>query len=624
MRVSSLQADGFGRFGERLYFCGTQLLRPSKMRQCVLVWLASLFLLAGCRQGVGDSPGLVELDSLIAAAPDSAAARLAAWPADSLRTAADRAYHALLLTQARYKAYIPATTDSLINLAVAHYASSGKGDYDRRIRSLIYKGCVMTELDQPDSAMYWLMQAENIAQPDDHINLGYINFRMGELYLCQISASENALAKYRAALSHYSMSGDSSRMLLCLMELGGLYRELDADSACKYIDETKVLAQKLGDETVYYSAMAMQAYSAYLAGNFQAAKDSALTALKSGVRLTDSVGTMMFAAMSMAKLGQTDSAKSLSRQIRMPDDSATQVLYYDMCAQLCQAQGDQVGYLQNMRQCESVAGDLLSRSLQQQLSDIEQKSHVQRAIAESNSARQKALFVVAVSLMLLLLALTSLAYWRKKQMLNAELQKNQIGQLLFKLESLSHTNQELAKEIQSSGDNISSLRTQLEKQQQVIDKKDRIISALTDESTRLKDEHLKRQRLSKSLEYVAGMLHNFISQSHELKPSEFLDKFRSGFLETPNGGEADFWYMLRTEADQVHGGAVEKMFAEHPQLNEKERHIICMMALGFSTEMMATCLQHKSNYIETLKNRLKKKLDIQCPIVEYIKQFGNS
>ena len=112
MRVSSLQADGFGRFGERLYFCGTQLLRPSKMRQCVLVWLASLFLLAGCRQGVGDSPGLVELDSLIAAAPDSAAARLAAWPADSLRTAADRAYHALLLTQARYKAYIPLDSGS--------------------------------------------------------------------------------------------------------------------------------------------------------------------------------------------------------------------------------------------------------------------------------------------------------------------------------------------------------------------------------------------------------------------------------------------------------------------------------------------------------------------------------
>ncbi len=43
----------------------------------------------------------MELDSLIAVAPDSAAALLEAIPADSLPTAADRAYHALLLTQAK-------------------------------------------------------------------------------------------------------------------------------------------------------------------------------------------------------------------------------------------------------------------------------------------------------------------------------------------------------------------------------------------------------------------------------------------------------------------------------------------------------------------------------------------
>ena len=63
--------------------------------------LVALILLAGCRQQQADLPRLVELDSLIAVAPDSAAALLEAIPADSLPTAADRAYHALLLTQAK-------------------------------------------------------------------------------------------------------------------------------------------------------------------------------------------------------------------------------------------------------------------------------------------------------------------------------------------------------------------------------------------------------------------------------------------------------------------------------------------------------------------------------------------
>ena len=75
------------------------------MRMLLLLISVCALLLAGCRQQA-DLPRLVELDSLIAVAPDSAAALLEAIPADSLPTAADRAYRALLLTQAKYKADI--------------------------------------------------------------------------------------------------------------------------------------------------------------------------------------------------------------------------------------------------------------------------------------------------------------------------------------------------------------------------------------------------------------------------------------------------------------------------------------------------------------------------------------
>ena len=71
----------------------------------LLIVMMVCVLLAGCRQQA-DLPRLVELDSLITVAPDSAAALLEAIPADSLPTAADCAYRALLLTQAKYKADI--------------------------------------------------------------------------------------------------------------------------------------------------------------------------------------------------------------------------------------------------------------------------------------------------------------------------------------------------------------------------------------------------------------------------------------------------------------------------------------------------------------------------------------
>ena len=91
-----------------------------------IVFALTLLLLIGCRHNRVVSPRLVELDSLIAIAPDSAAALLEAIPSDSLFDTEDRAYHALLLSQARYKAYIPATSDSAINIAVDYYVADNK------------------------------------------------------------------------------------------------------------------------------------------------------------------------------------------------------------------------------------------------------------------------------------------------------------------------------------------------------------------------------------------------------------------------------------------------------------------------------------------------------------------
>ena len=168
-----------------------------------IIFALTFLLLMGCRHHRAVSPRLVELDSLIAVAPDSAAALLAAIPYDSLTAPENRAYHALLLTQAKYKAYIPATSDSDINIAVDYFVAKNDGNYDRRIRSLIYKGCVMTELNHPDSAMYWFKCAETAASPDDHANLGYINYRMGELCMDEHEFESQSIRYLSSALEEY-------------------------------------------------------------------------------------------------------------------------------------------------------------------------------------------------------------------------------------------------------------------------------------------------------------------------------------------------------------------------------------------------------------------------------------
>ena len=73
-----------------------------KNRHHIFAILLIACILVACG-GHTDRPGLVALDSLILQDPDSACELLAVYPADSLPTADDRAYHALLTTIADYK-----------------------------------------------------------------------------------------------------------------------------------------------------------------------------------------------------------------------------------------------------------------------------------------------------------------------------------------------------------------------------------------------------------------------------------------------------------------------------------------------------------------------------------------
>ncbi len=152
------------------------------MKRLLWVILAAMVLGAvapGCRHEPRYDSRLTAADSLLREDPDSALAMLEALAPDSPVARsdgeggidfsdADRAYHALLLTQARYKCYVTATSDSDINLALAYFRAH-PADHEKLTRAYIYKGAVMEELGHPDSAMLYYKTAEANAAPDDYL-----------------------------------------------------------------------------------------------------------------------------------------------------------------------------------------------------------------------------------------------------------------------------------------------------------------------------------------------------------------------------------------------------------------------------------------------------------------------
>ena len=80
------------------------------------LWLVAV--VTGCDRAPRYDSRLVAADSLMQDAPDSALALVEAVAPGSLKAEGDSAYHRLLLTQARYRCYITATSDSDINRAL--------------------------------------------------------------------------------------------------------------------------------------------------------------------------------------------------------------------------------------------------------------------------------------------------------------------------------------------------------------------------------------------------------------------------------------------------------------------------------------------------------------------------
>src|SRR3712207_4024131 len=103
------------------------------MRKYIITFVSILALLqTACNHTTENNTLLTQADSLLTSQPDSALRILQSIPTEDLKTEADIAYHALLLTQARDKNYIAQTDDSLIRIAVQYYDAHKQAEMQAR------------------------------------------------------------------------------------------------------------------------------------------------------------------------------------------------------------------------------------------------------------------------------------------------------------------------------------------------------------------------------------------------------------------------------------------------------------------------------------------------------------
>ena len=241
------------------------------MKHMVLTLLLCFltFSIAGCREGKDTAATLTEAEALMYTSPDSALQMLEAIPHPERLTGREQADYALLLTQARSRCRITATSDSLIRIATDYYLHTDNNN--RKATAFLYLGDVYMDMKKYTEAIVPLKQAEEALEDTEfriqslvYSNLGYLNRKSGNYRL--------AWTYYRKALNINKSIGNADWVVTSLINILNLPLSEIQDSTIHYVNlleetllsvNTDLQAKAYNNIGVYYYKQNLQEQAAY-------------------------------------------------------------------------------------------------------------------------------------------------------------------------------------------------------------------------------------------------------------------------------------------------------------------------------------------------------------------------
>lgn len=233
------------RFAEKKIYellCAKKSECDMKRKMYVLAFLTGLFVVvAGCNREIEHDLTIAE--ECMETQPDSAYRCLERLERINL-SGEQRAWYALLKTQAMHKCRIPLGNDSLINVAVAYYAESD--DRHRLAKSLLYKGLVHKQNHQVEQAAEAFVESEHAFEGVEDDQYKALLFNHYASLLMGQNMYEESLDYYKKSY-HHKLSGDSLHYIVSACgQIAKMFELLEKpDSAKSYYERGLSYADSL-------------------------------------------------------------------------------------------------------------------------------------------------------------------------------------------------------------------------------------------------------------------------------------------------------------------------------------------------------------------------------------------
>ena len=526
-----------------------------------------LFMMGGCGHRA-DNEQLVAVDSLLAQNRGEEAMQMLQMLNTSSFNHHDQAYQVLLTTQANFACNIAATSDSDINEAARYFQVHG--DKEKHARALLYQGCVNKQLGHLDKAIANLRQAEDVAADDDLKNRAMAKMMMGELYQSQVVGAKTVGAeKYREALELFRQIDDKHHQIICLSELGGLYRinKEKQDSAMNYINAAIDLAkQEIEPQAVVANLFSRAEYRA-ARGDYQGAKDDAVEAISWSGSQKIHPRIHYTASSAFLHLGRIDSARYYLNQAPAMSTTADSIMYFQLQADMARHDHNLEKAIKCLTLTHHLADSLTLSSMNDRLMEVEKKYDNQKAELE-NALLNSRLKGTLLALSLLVLAAGALAFllWRyrnvlKMQQAEYELMKSDLDQSITSLEQM----QTMLSERESSKQQSDELKGIVDNQIQVV--------------------------------------HQLLQWSYECNETTFAKRFNKLMtMRGPNEVGTSYWDNLQALANELYDNVLVKaQEAAGGTLRDDEINVIALQCHGFSRTVIMMCM-HYTN-LRTVSNK---------------------
>lgn len=583
----------------------------------ILVMLVLGAVVPGCSDATRYDSRLTTADSLMHDNPDSALAIIEAVNRDSLTTEHDRAYRDLLLTQARYRKRTAFANDSIINYALSYYRAH-PAEREKLTRAYIYKGAVMEELGQPDSAMLYYKTAEKVAGSNDYFNLGYSNLRIAQLYQSFYVNDSAVVERMKRASRYFTAIGDTGFLITALGTQGGYPNIVGQDSACFYLNQAIDFARKIDSpKGLQYQSKLAGIY--FYHGDYQRAKDLAMGIVKNHPEECNENQFYFYAINSFICLGDIDSARWLISLVPKPETSVDSMNYFRSLDNISLAD-KRYQYTQLYSEIASNTKiNILNGSRDSKLVETELTWDAHQTKAESDSNWKKIILCLILAIILLLIA-GILIVWKR----------------IYDYRSLlSEAQTELEKLLNDIDENRLEWENERNLYRQEIEAKSNELKEAKEKRLDLEREQLKKYRqISNTIrlrhkaldELYENIKIKTITENGGKSVKSVLRLFKElyeqkGIIQKPL--PMSFWDTLKLSVDGEFQGIATFVEQKYPDLSINDMHLFLLACANIPNLFIKICMNYTSD-VTASKNKkrlMSNKIKLNVTIDEFVQMY---